>query len=146
NVSVEFAEAGVDAVDNIFEVLVDQHRPGAEDDQIEEEDGQGLIKITLLEDPKEDLFYLAEINCDRSRSSRIDPSELKTKPRRRRIRYPVHNASSKISRCKCGGRIEDVLIDRATSTHLIRGNEPFISAWEVKIREFAPMDPPGIAV
>ena len=45
DIDVIFAEAGIDAVDDVVEVLVDKNRGGAEDNKVVVESGNGIVEI-----------------------------------------------------------------------------------------------------
>jgi hypothetical protein len=75
NVSVKLSKAGIDAVDDIAEILVDDHRGGAEDNEVEVEDGEGLVEVRLLEDIEEDLLDLTKVDRYRAGLGGIDPAE-----------------------------------------------------------------------
>jgi hypothetical protein len=46
-VDVVFTEARVDTADDVVEVFVDEHRGCAEDDEVEVEDGEGVVEVRL---------------------------------------------------------------------------------------------------
>ena len=50
DVDVVFAEAGVDAVNDVFVVFVNEHCASAEDDEIVVESGDGIVEVGLGED------------------------------------------------------------------------------------------------
>ena len=63
-INVVFAEARVDAVDDVVEVFVDQHGSGAEDDEVEVEDREGVVEVGLGEDQADDPLDLGEPKGD----------------------------------------------------------------------------------
>src|SRR5712664_1043775 len=126
DVGVELPEAGVDAIDDIAEVLVDDHRGGAEDDQVEIEDSKGLVEVRLLEDVEEDLLDLTEVDRYGAGLRRIYPPKSQSKPWRGGVGDSIHYSRCKITCSDSRRRVEDMLVDRRTAAHLVRSDEPFI--------------------
>ena len=60
DVDVVFPKAGVDAVDDVVEVFVDQHRGGAEDDKVVVEDADGIVEVGFSEDKIEQALAFGE--------------------------------------------------------------------------------------
>jgi hypothetical protein len=59
-INIILAQARIDASDDIVEVLVDEHRGCAKDDEVEVEDGEGVIEVGFSEDQADDAFDLSE--------------------------------------------------------------------------------------
>jgi hypothetical protein len=57
-INIILAQARINASDDIVEVLVDEHGGGAEDDEVEIEDGEGVIEVGFSEDQTDDAFDL----------------------------------------------------------------------------------------
>ena len=81
DVDVVFAGAGVDAVDDVVEVLIDEEDRSAEDHEVEVELGDGVVEVGFGEDKVEQAFALGEPEGDRRCFGRVDPANLKAKPK-----------------------------------------------------------------
>ena len=44
-IDVVFPKAGIEAFDDVVEVFVDEYRGGAEDDEVEVEDSEGVVEV-----------------------------------------------------------------------------------------------------
>ena len=124
---VVLSEAGVVAHDDMFEVLVDQQNCGAEDDEVKVEDGHGGVEIGLAQDFVEDGLNGFEPDRDGASLSGVDVADFEAEPKLRRVGTACHQSRREIAGSKTASAIKDMLIDRRATSHLVRGDKPFVS-------------------
>src|SRR5882724_7657083 len=56
------------------------------------------------------------------------------------------HACGEVTGGKGAGGVEDVLVDGGAAVHLVRGDEPFVTAGEDVVGKFSAVGPPAVAV
>ena len=96
DVDVVFTEAWVDAVDDGFEVFVDQEGGRAEDHEVVVEGRDGVVEVRLREDQIHQPFAFGKPETHRGGLGTVDPANLQAEPRRGRAGLPRDQATARL--------------------------------------------------
>ena len=138
---VELAEGGVVAADDGVVVFVDEHRSGAEDDEIEVKNGKGVVEIGLRHDKHHPPPDFVKPNTGGAGNVIFEVGDAETEPGTGRGGDPVHHAGGEGAGGEGASPVEDVGVLRVADTALKVGLEPHVTAREVKVSKLPPQRP-----
>src|SRR5690606_33825501 len=141
---IELAKSGIVASNYAFGVLIDYHCRRTEHNKVEVHDGKGIVEIGLCQYKHHPARYFIQPNALRRTYLILQSGNTKTKPRTAWRGNTVHHSCRKDAGGGGSRSVKDIGVLDDLPHALLRGLQPNVSTWKIKVRKLAPVRPPRL--